>query len=183
MEELVHLTSEELRQLQVDARRRAWWPFSLKLALGGIAALLGYAILLTSTYLWDRNTWQETFAVEVREQAKAEAALTMQEMQESWQQMQVEATLTMQEQQQVRESEQAAFATMMDQRLRRATDLLARAETINWALLTPEVERDVQLKERMDALATRNPHHPDVGDRDLLQGPLYDSLEHDPGEE
>ena len=67
------------------------------------------------------------FATEVMEQAKVGAALTTQEVIERWQQR--------------IETQQAEM-----------TSLLNRAREVNWGLTTSDVERDIQLLERLSLL-------------------------------
>lgn len=115
------------------------WP---SIWMGGLLlASLVYVLYLHSVQIGERAELRGVFATEVRDQAKAEAALTTQDIISQWD-----------------HKVQARLASVKDDfthQLHAIPPLLERAERLTWALATPAIERDVQLKQAVEALQQR----------------------------
>ena len=111
----------------------------------GVGGLLIYAIVMHSFHMNDLAELRGTFKAEVLAKAQAMTEVALNTAQgEIWGRMQtfLAASHTL------LQTAKADF----DTRLEAIPPLLARAERLTWAVATPEVERDVQLKQAIERL-------------------------------
>lgn len=97
---------------------------------GTVVGLLAYTLYLHSVQIGERAEWRGAFVAKIRENVLGEARAVHQ---------------------QVLEEARAEVA----QQLQAIPPLLARAERLQWALTTSDLERDLELKQVVEALQAR----------------------------
>ena len=142
-EKLLHVVEEDFQPTCACASRKCgphhhWLPKALG---GALLVSLVYAIVMHSFQIAERAEMRGTFVDEVRAEAmadaKAEAALTTQEVLTQW------------------DARIKSSDSQVAERLIQAEALLTRATLLNWVLATPELERDMQFKQALEALQQR----------------------------
>mgnify|MGYP001564367810 CR=1 FL=1 len=139
-EDVRHVTETEYRQLETDARRKDW-PLRLK-------TIVAWNLLVTAWLVYvmsDRAWWLDARFAE-------EAAKVTQTVQEALRASQVETQVRFA--QTVQETI-APLLAEITRKHREADALLGRVQTLQWVVATPELERDRQLKEAVEALTGR----------------------------
>jgi len=115
-------------------------------------SLLLYAILMHSFQMGERAQLRGAMAAKIEERVVGEARETQQRALEEWQ-AQIQTLLVSADKEVGLRLQQ--HRQEFERRLEAIQSITERLKRLNWALATPDLERDIQLKQKLEELQTR----------------------------